>query len=536
MKPTKEQQEAINYVSNNEKDLIINAFAGTGKTSTLVQIVEANPDTRFLYLAFNRAVKKEAESKFGNNCKVYTLHGMAYALFARDHYGRDLRTRLSLRWKNRDYADFFEVKGTPVNTRNFIMYASRRMLTNFKNSGSFKISTEHVDPEHVLKLQNKDMDKVLELANKLWKLEQDPNSEVPIDHDTYLKGFQLSRPQINICDVVLLDEAQDTNPVAESIIQDLNTRVVLVGDQFQAIYEWRGAVNSMERLKKECKTLWLTKSFRFGDEIAGLATKILKMLDPKTPTLVGNSDIDSKINSIPKGESQTTLFRTNAEVARRALELISAGYTVYVEGGVAELCNDLTDVYALSKGFEKSNKSNKYRIFKNFQEVEEEAEHSVDIEFDLKFLSELGSKLPEAISTLRRSVKDRRSIRRVDYILSTAHKAKGLEWDNVKLHDDFRFVSLSKSEWNLIYVAITRARKNLEVPVDLKAGMEYYIKKTQGFEETEQGRGMNTALGKPYGEASAISLGKGEVVYDELGKMIFCDDGQGNQWHEWDED
>lgn len=530
MKPTKEQQEAVDFVCENDQDLIINAYAGTGKTSTLVQIVKANPNVRFLYLAFNRAVKKEAESKFAKNCKVYTLHGLAYGLYARDYYGRNLQSRLSMRWKNMDYADYFGVTNTAHNRRSFIMYAARSLLRRFKNSGDFNIQAKHVDPEHVLDLQNKDMNKVVELAKKLWKLEQDPDSEVPIDHDTYLKGFQLSRPQVDICDVVLLDEAQDTNPVVQSIIEDLNTRLVLVGDSFQAIYQWRGAVNSMERMKGECKTLWLTKSFRFGDEIATLASKILKMLDPETPTLVGNSDVPSVITSIPSGEKQTILFRTNAELARNALELISIGKSVYVEGGVAELCHDLTDLYALSRSQQKTGKSNKYRIFKNFKEVQEEAEHSVDIEYDLRFLSELGAKLPQAIETLKKSVKDRRSLKKVDYILSTAHKSKGLEWDNVKLHDDFKFITKSESEWNLIYVAVTRAMKRLQVPLELKTGMEHYIRQKYGFENTEQGKKLSEA------SLEKIAMGPGEVIYDEVGKMIYCNDGNGNEWHEGDEE
>lgn len=44
--------------------LVVNAFAGTGKTATLVQFAQTNPDSKMLYLAYNRAIRDEAEQKF----------------------------------------------------------------------------------------------------------------------------------------------------------------------------------------------------------------------------------------------------------------------------------------------------------------------------------------------------------------------------------------------------------------------------------------------------------------------------------------
>ena len=59
--PTDEQSAIIHWQG---QKLVVNAFAGTGKTSTLVQYALANPDSRMLYLAYNRAVRDEAERKF----------------------------------------------------------------------------------------------------------------------------------------------------------------------------------------------------------------------------------------------------------------------------------------------------------------------------------------------------------------------------------------------------------------------------------------------------------------------------------------
>ncbi|MGP9579974.1 UvrD-helicase domain-containing protein [Halomonas sp. AOP42-A1-22] len=81
-------------------------------------------------------------------------------------------------------------------------------------------------------------------AKQLWLQMSDLNNRnVSITHDGYFKLFQLSQPDLSSrYDIVLLDEAQDSNPCAEAIVIDQpRCRVLLAGDPYQAIYQWRGA-------------------------------------------------------------------------------------------------------------------------------------------------------------------------------------------------------------------------------------------------------------------------------------------------------
>ncbi|HDQ6876676.1 TPA: DNA helicase, partial [Escherichia coli O166:H28] len=80
--PTDEQYAIINWQG---QQLVVNAFSGTGKTSTLVQFARARPDSRMLYLAYNRAIRDEAERKFPFNVECRTSHQLAYARVGR-HY------------------------------------------------------------------------------------------------------------------------------------------------------------------------------------------------------------------------------------------------------------------------------------------------------------------------------------------------------------------------------------------------------------------------------------------------------------------
>ncbi|HFN3287752.1 TPA: 3'-5' exonuclease [Campylobacter jejuni] len=61
-------------------------------------------------------------------------------------------------------------------------------------------------------------------------------------------------------------------------------------------------------------------------------------------------------------------------------------------------------------------------------------------------------------------------------ILSTGHKSKGLEWNNVEIIDDFlnikqeleerEQITIAKEELNLLYVAVTRAKNSLNINKD----------------------------------------------------------------------
>ena len=79
MELTKEQYEIINSTGN----IKINAVAGSGKTTTIIEYAKARPQhSKILYLAFNKSVKLDAAKRFADkgldNVKVETAHSLAY--------------------------------------------------------------------------------------------------------------------------------------------------------------------------------------------------------------------------------------------------------------------------------------------------------------------------------------------------------------------------------------------------------------------------------------------------------------------------
>ncbi len=54
----KETSEQINIINKESQFLLINAYAGTGKTTTLIKYTELRPSYKFLYLAFNKSIRR----------------------------------------------------------------------------------------------------------------------------------------------------------------------------------------------------------------------------------------------------------------------------------------------------------------------------------------------------------------------------------------------------------------------------------------------------------------------------------------------
>lgn len=158
----------------------------------------------------------------------------------------------------------------------------------------------------------------------LWKAMIDPNMiEIRATHDTYLKLFQLSKPSLKY-DFIMLDEAQDSNPALLDIFKNQKNHKVLVGDQYQSIYGFRNAVDAMNKIDTE-KTLDLTKSFRFGKQVADFANTVLA-LRGETKQIIGMKDSDLVYYGKPQSagnENIAYIARYNSTLLRQSVEYIN---------------------------------------------------------------------------------------------------------------------------------------------------------------------------------------------------------------------
>lgn len=305
---------------------------------------------------------------------------------------------------------------------------------------------------------------IRELSEKLWQDYSSRTGIFKIYHDVYLKLYALSKPIIQY-DVILFDESQDTDKLMLSILQQQRAKIIFVGDPYQQIYDWRGAINAMGEFEGE--ETYLTNSFRFGNEIAEVATVLLKALKAPRP-LNGLNSILSKVdknNHLPENVN-VVLCRTNAGLIFIALEYFGKYPNKKIYAQLGAEVKKIEEWFIKLEKFESNPQSGRndeiLSNFESFDELEEYCENfpdDEDISSYVRLYKTYGGNI-DGIIQLINNIEENKNNH--DILFTTVHKSKGREWDNVLLNDDFHSLC-SESELRLMYVAVTRARKKLYI-------------------------------------------------------------------------
>jgi len=502
MKPTPEQ-EAI--VASTAEVLKIKAGAGTGKTTTLRALAAHRPRERTLYLAFNKAIKEEAQHKFPGHVRAMTAHGLAYSQVGK-YYG-NTPNKLS----HGDLKPFHILQQIAKSLQKIppglhMLYAGRVLETikNFLVSGAPGMAKEHLvigtSPGEKAHFHP---DRVLADAIHVWDCMQDVDNPVPMTHDGYLKLFQLEEPDLGY-DIVLLDEAQDTNPVTQALVGSQPSRLIYVGDEHQAIYGFRGASNAMALVDAD-EEFFLSGSFRFGEAVANVANALLEAKGENDLRIRGLGG-PSTLGELPKRTPFAYISRGNSSLFRRAVDAMSAYESFGFVGPLTNYRFDLIEqTYRLMAG--KGPISDPFlKAFDSFEDLEKYGELMGDREIQgrCKLVTAYEHRIPLLVTKIQAQAKTFPGPHKVDVILSSAHRSKGLEFDHVQLADDFLdFYDEEKGEWknfivdpnnpdslenadqieevNLQYVAATRAKKTLCVGQKLGSFLDHHNKvKAQG--------------------------------------------------------
>jgi len=465
MVPTAEQASVIRC---HDQQMNVHAFAGTGKTSTLLAYTQAYERERFLYCVYNTANKKEAEQKFGPNTTVKTSHGLAYGSFG---YLFQRAGKLNaIGEKPIDVAKLYECNfGTAKTAMDLVARYSNLPVNDFE------------DP---LMQLTKAETGIVDIAVRLWNDMVDLDNEkimlnprlarkrkVQATHDVYLKQFVMSGQAIRGYEVIMMDEAQDMNPLMLHMLeQNRKIRQICVGDKHQSIYGFRGAVNALDKLKGT--RFDLTSSFRFGSNLAYCANSVLDEIG-ETRMIKGLAPQTALANTMDATKSRYTyLSRTNAGAVNYAFD--TQGPVHFIGGLEAYRIDRILDAYSIYSNRPERVTDNEFKNFKRFKDLVEYADATGDVEVAMivHMVREKGHSLPDLVEDLRRRQmpEDLASL-----VIATAHKSKGLEWDRVMLGDFFewadyveaRDISIKNgkplpSDWvqelNLLYVATTRAK------------------------------------------------------------------------------
>lgn len=451
---TDEQNALIHAFASGEK-VAGDAVAGSGKTTTAVAALNAAPARPTLTLAFNKRNADDLAAKIPSHCEARTFNALGHRVWSR-HIGKNLILDTDKDFKLIDELNL------PVEWDQ--KAPLKKMVEVAKNYGIPCGILQQPDPdisEWERRWDEHDGDtdvfqSLLPHALVLLKksVAEGWKGRITFADQLYLPVlFNANFPRY---EVVVADEAQDLSTLQHTMVErSVKNQLFIVGDPHQAIYAFRGAsASSFDEMTERfsLKTLGLTYSFRCPSSIATLAKRWV----PHFSVPPGAPEGIVTYPDHPEDRG-TYICRFNAPLITQAFRLLRAIKPInflgrdFLAGLIALHKKHPTKVALESWYKEKLDKSKtdgaKARAKDQFMSMctlhDACAKNGQSLESVLKTLA-AGSKDPRAIT------------------LSTIHKAKGMEWDEVTILD----ADLEKTggqEENLLYVAVTRAKKRLNI-------------------------------------------------------------------------
>lgn len=486
--PSPHQQAIYNEITNGDSNLMANAVAGSGKTSTLLGALRRIPKTKTVnFLAFNRSIVKELKKRVPHtmfNVDISTIHGYGYkALTMKFKYEgdpnpnkyRDIAKTVSVSWKIEESVDRDEY------INRVIKLCDLGRLNLCRN----KIELEELAVKHDIELVDGECEKAIELIRIGLK------DTKTIDYTDMVFFPVVLKLPVKQFDIVFVDEAQDLNACQRELMLKAvkpGGKFVAVGDPKQAIYGFAGAdVESFKKLAQQpnTKSLPLSVCYRCDEAIINKAKSIVPQIEARPNAPKGVVDMQAELKDIKDGDM--VLCRNTFPLVRLCIQYLSKGIKAYVMGkdigkNLISMIRNTRETF-MTEVFKKLNRElnkiesnicmkrgmspNEVRETSTYQSYQEK----IDV---IEILSKELDKSHEVIDKIDQIFSDDAT---EGIILSTIHKAKGLEKDNVFIIHEELMPSkwcleidwMLEQEMNLCYVAYTRAKHYLGFIIDFNA-------------------------------------------------------------------
>ena len=443
---TNEQRTVVNTRPRPDDHVImVQAYAGTGKTTTLFHYAQRWSGKRVLYLAYNKVLADESKERFGSltNVDVTTIHALALREYER-------QSGLTLNVGNVNVKHVKQVLRVSDEE-------AKRVLTEFE----LYCSTDSTSGQPPL----------------LWDHmfhQQSESGGLKVSHDAYLKAFQRMSPILADYDVIMLDEVQDcTDCILDIVLKQKHATRLFVGDVYQKIYGFRHVINPFEYISatdtNRTHFFYLSVSFRFGFDLMRLTNLFLrKKYNEHRGFSRSNCRNNTQLHVLRHGAldavqpGMTILCRYNLNVFKLLFQLTERGFHVRVYGKQINFEKE-TDI-AQQLWFLYNNEKDRVTNPKiaGFESLQAMQEHHNALQNN-KWKNRI-----QLMLAYNENIADRwqlaGSITATDtkapaVLVTTAHQSKGSEFDGVLLNDDF--TGSSEDANNTLYVAMTRAKKHL---------------------------------------------------------------------------
>ena len=480
MKNWNKQQLAIfawfTGAARNCQNLIIRARAGTGKTTTIIEGLNQAKERNVLYAVFNKKNQLEASERISNqNVSVKTLHSVGFGIILKNWRG----VRAS------GYTEFGRAKSLFPDSPKQIHFQVARLVSLLKN---LFINPSLTDAKQTAEIRGIDggihaddfsIEKIAEMALQVLELSREYPKDKQISFDDMVwlpMAMGWVQPAF---DLVCIDEAQDCNaPQLEMVVGLSKGAVVMVGDDKQAIYHFRGSMaNSLDIFKQRlnAEELPLTVTYRCPKRVVKLAQTIvpdIQFHENSPEGIIEMINYDKAINTVKVGD--VILSRTNAPLIRACLTLIRKNVPSYVEGrDVAKQLLDIVKELNANSVIHFLDKLEQWKDAKIQKATGWAAIAKIDLVQDqaatLRIIAESCIELSDIEKKINQLFQDSEYNRVPAVVCSSVHKFKGLENETVNLLSD-SFKSRRSAtpeevmeENNIYYVAITRTKRVLNL-------------------------------------------------------------------------
>lgn len=475
MIPSKYQQSVYNFTELGTANLLVEAVAGSGKTTTMELAIREHTSgmDRTLVCAFNKHIADAASKRMPSNVECSTINAFGWRGYKREYSTARLEPNKNKRivesilqtdWDDKDQVKRFYKLFYPIDR---IITLTKALAK--RNVDDFDFICENWD---VLLPDDEHFEEILRIC---WNASVRDSYVLDFSDQVYYPFyFETKLPRY---DNVWVDESQDLNPLQMELVKKIANRALFVGDSYQAIYGFRGASpDAMQKVEGMFNTtnLPLSICYRCSKAVVVEAQKIVPHIEAHESAPEGSVSY-LNIRDYHKYLTPGTwvLCRTTAPLVHHCLQLIRMGRNAVVLG--REIGEQL--VWFVERVTDRKNVRTDSFLVRLQAKYEEAAPKLRQLGKDQQLQA-----LEDTVETLKCFAEDCDDtdgiIKRIESVFTnethgkitfaTLHKSKGLEADRIIFicpelvpHKAAKKEWQVKQEWNLKYVGVTRARKDL---------------------------------------------------------------------------
>lgn len=472
MQWSEQQQRIFDWFTVGKGNMVIRARAGTGKTTTIIEAITHAPEQQILLGAFNKKIASELQSRLKNpKAMAKTFHALGYGIIMYNWKGCSLDKGRSERLSR--VVAGSSCPDSVVNLVKRLSSLGKNICPNPTMSKMLDICFLHdIEPTEEAVNDGWTIHRISELAMGVMAKAAEKDGTFDFDDMVYVPiRNNWIKPKF---DLVVIDEAQDMNASQLIMATRLSRgRIVVVGDDKQAIYGFRGAdSNSLDRLKGElvADELGLNITYRCPKSVVSYVNRIVPdfIADASAPDgIVRPLSYDKMIEEAEAGDF--ILSRVNAPLTKTCFKLLALNKRAMVEGreigqAIKKIVKgfkitDINDLFPKLIEWQQKQLDKLSRVDNEF--VASKIEHMNDQVEIIRIFAENSDTLDEMMLKLDVMFQQTEN-GKYDYIVcSSVHKSKGLERNRVFGLVDTLYPGKNKSieEQNIEYVMVTRAKK-----------------------------------------------------------------------------